>query len=168
MKLIHAAKDLGAKGRASVAIGFFDGVHLGHQQVIRQTIADARQSEGTALVVTFDRHPNSVLSPQRVPPLLYSLPKKLRTIENLGPDALLLIPFDDAFSRTPGDVFIRGLAHDLGRIQSICVGANFVFGHKRGGNGFGLPRPWLGGGLPRFATRQQHAHPKGRSDRPVG
>ena len=87
-----------------------------------------------ALVVTFDRHPGSVVAPQRVPPLIYSLPQKLRVIESLGADALLLIHFDKAFSEQTGDAFIRGLARDLGRIQSLCVGNNFVFGHKRGGN----------------------------------
>lgn len=135
MKIIHAAKELQA-GRRNVclAIGFFDGVHLGHQQIIRQTIADARQHEALALVITFDRHPNSVVAPARVPPLIYSLPQKLRAIESLGTHTLLLIHFDNAFSEQPGEAFIRGLLNDLGGIVSICVGANFVFGHKRGGN----------------------------------
>ena len=63
--------------KVCLAIGFFDGVHLGHQQIIRQTIADARQHEGIALVITFDRHPNSVVAPNRVPPLIIrSLRKK--------------------------------------------------------------------------------------------
>jgi riboflavin kinase/FMN adenylyltransferase len=120
--------------KVSLAIGFFDGVHLGHQQIIRQTISDARQYDGLALVVTFDRHPGSVVAPQRVPPLIYSLPQKLRVIETLGADALLLIHFDKPFSEQAGDVFIHGLSRDLGQIQSICVGSNFIFGHKRGGN----------------------------------
>ena len=135
MNIIHAAKDLNADRRkVCLTIGFFDGVHLGHQQIIRQTIADARQYEGIALVITFDRHPNSVVAPGRVPPLIYSLPQKLRAIESFGAHTLLLIHFDKAFSEQPGEGFIRGLANDLGGIQSLCVGANFVFGHKRGGN----------------------------------
>jgi len=117
-----------------LAIGFFDGVHLGHQQIIRQTISDARQHEAIALALTFDRHPNTVVAPDRVPPLIYSLPQKLRAIESLGVDTLLLIHFDKPFSQQTGEAFVRGLARDLGRLQSLCVGANFVFGHKRGGN----------------------------------
>jgi riboflavin kinase/FMN adenylyltransferase len=135
MRIIHAAEELKPGGRkVCLAIGFFDGVHLGHQQVIRQTLTDARQHDATALAVTFDRHPNAVVAPSRVPPLIYSLPQKLRAIESLGADTLLLIRFDQAFSEQPGEAFVRGLASDLGRIQSLCVGANFVFGYKRGGN----------------------------------
>jgi riboflavin kinase/FMN adenylyltransferase len=69
-----------------------------------------------------------------VPPLIYPLPRKLRAIESLGADTLLLIHFDKAFSEQTGESFIRALARDLGQVQSLCVGANFVFGHKRGGN----------------------------------
>jgi riboflavin kinase / FMN adenylyltransferase len=135
MRVIHAAQELKPEGRkVCLAIGFFDGVHLGHQQVIRQTLTDARQHEAIALVITFDRHPNAVVAPSRVPPLIYSLPQKLRAIEALGADTVLLIRFDKAFSEQTGEAFVRGLACELGHIQSLCVGANFVFGHKRGGN----------------------------------
>lgn len=135
MKIINAAKDLQAGNRkVCLAIGFFDGVHLGHQQIIRQTITDARQHEAMALVITFDRHPNAVVAPHRVPPLIYPLAQKLRVIETLGAEALLLIQFDQAFSRLTGEAFIRGLASDLAGIKSVCVGADFTFGHKRAGN----------------------------------
>ncbi len=135
MKIVHHANELNPNGRrVCLAIGFFDGVHLGHQQIIRQTIADARQNDGISLVVTFDRHPNTVVAPQRVPRLIYSLPQKLRVIETLGSDALLLIQFDEPFSRLSGEAFIRGLVRDLGRLQSLCVGSTFTFGYKRGGN----------------------------------
>jgi riboflavin kinase/FMN adenylyltransferase len=135
MKIIHAATDLKPAGkRVCLAIGFFDGVHLGHQQIIRQTISDARQHDAIALVITFDRHPNAIVAPDRVPPLIYSLPQKLRAIETLGTDTLLLIHFDKLFSQQTGEEFVRGLKRDLDHIQSLCVGANFVFGHKRGGN----------------------------------
>ncbi|HTA95693.1 MAG TPA: bifunctional riboflavin kinase/FAD synthetase, partial [Verrucomicrobiae bacterium] len=99
-----------------------------------QTISDARQHDAMAVVLTFDRHPNAIVAPDRVPPLIYSLPQKLRAIESLGADALLLIQFDKKFSEQTGEEFIRSLAHDFGRIHSVCVGADFVFGHKRSGN----------------------------------
>src|SRR5882672_1066484 len=135
MKILHAASELKPDGRkVCLAIGFFDGVHLGHQQIIRQTITDARQHEAIAFVITFDLHPNTVVAPDRVPPLIYSLPQKLRAIEALGADTLFLIHFDLSFSQQTGEVFIRGLVRDLHHVQSLCVGANFVFGHKRGGN----------------------------------
>jgi riboflavin kinase/FMN adenylyltransferase len=135
MRVIHAAQELAPGGRkVCLAIGFFDGVHLGHQQIIRQTLSDAKQHEAIALVLTFDRHPNTAVAPGRVPPLIYSLPQKLRVIESLGADTLLLIHFDKAFSEQTGEAFVQGLARDLGQIQSLCVGVSFVFGHKRGGN----------------------------------
>jgi riboflavin kinase/FMN adenylyltransferase len=135
MKIISAATELQPGNRkVCLAIGVFDGVHLGHQQIIRQTIADAQQHEALSLVITFDRHPNAVVAPDRVPPLIYSAPQKTRAIELLGADALLVIHFDKKFSEQSGEQFVRSLVRDLGKIQSICVGADFVFGHKRSGN----------------------------------
>ncbi|HZF00620.1 MAG TPA: bifunctional riboflavin kinase/FAD synthetase [Methylomirabilota bacterium] len=135
MKIIHAANELKTNGKkVCLAIGFFDGVHLGHQQIIRQTIADAHQHNAISVVLTFDRHPNSVVAPDKVPPLIYSLPQKLQAIESLGADGLLLIQFDKKFSEQTGEEFVRNLARDFGKIHSICVGADFVFGHKRSGN----------------------------------
>jgi len=146
MKLIQHATQLSEPGRkVCLAIGVFDSIHLGHQQIIRQTINDAGQHEARAVIITFDKHPNAIVAPERVPPLIYSLPQKIRTIASLGVDALLEIHFDRDFSQQTGEAFIRGLARDLGRIQSICVGADFVFGSKRSGDVALLRR--LGGEL---------------------
>src|SRR5262245_47756556 len=135
MKIIENPTDLAAPGRkVCVAIGVFDGVHLGHQQVIRQTVADAQQYEALAVAVTFDRHPNVVVAPSRVPPLIYSLPQKLRAIESLGADATWLIHFDEAFRRQTGEEFVRALARDFGHLRSVCVGSEFTFGRKRSGD----------------------------------
>ena len=135
MKVLSAATELQpGPHKVCVAIGVFDGVHLGHQQVIRQTLADARQHEGVPVVITFDRHPNTVVAPDRVPPMLYSLPQKLRAVESLGVANTLLIRFDRAFSEQTGEQFIRGLARDFGHLHSVCVGSEFTFGHKRSGN----------------------------------
>ena len=135
MPILTAATELRARPRkVCVAIGVFDGVHLGHQQVIRQTLGDARQHEGVPVVITFDRHPNAVVAPDRVPPMLHSLPQKLRAIESLGIANTLLIRFDRAFSEQTGEQFIRSLALDFGHLHSVCVGSEFTFGHKRSGN----------------------------------
>ena len=135
MKLIHHLRELEPPRRkVCLAIGFFDGVHLGHQQIIRQTTTDARQHEALALIVTFDRHPGTIVAPDRAPLLIYPLNQKLQVIESLGIDVTLLIHFDRAFSQRTGEEFIRTLARDAGQIRSVCVGANFVFGHKRSGN----------------------------------
>jgi riboflavin kinase/FMN adenylyltransferase len=135
MKVIRAANELGNGSRkVFVAIGVFDGVHLGHQQIIRQTVADARGHDAISLVVTFDRHPSAIVAPDKTPSQIFSRTQKLRAIESLGVEALLEIPFDKTFSEKSGETFIRELARDLGKIHSVCVGADFVFGHKRSGN----------------------------------
>lgn len=135
MKLIHAANELGNGSRkVCLSIGVFDGVHLGHQQIIRQTVSDARQHDAYSLVVTFDKHPAAIIAPDKTPPQIFSRQQKLRAIESLGAEAMLEIPFDKNFSEKTGEVFIRELARDLGKIFSICVGADFVFGHQRSGN----------------------------------
>jgi riboflavin kinase/FMN adenylyltransferase len=135
MQVFHSADEFRSGGRkVSVAIGMFDGVHLGHQQLIRQALADAEQHEGIAVVVTFDRHPNTVVAPARVPPLIYSDSQKRRAISSLGASAMVVIPFTPEFSRQPAADFIGALVSRLAPVHSICVGSSFVFGHKRSGN----------------------------------
>ncbi len=135
MQIIRSVSELQPAGRRTcLAIGFFDGVHLGHQHIIRQMTADARQHEGLSIVVSFDKHPSTVVAPARAPLLIQTLPQRLRAIETLSPDALLLNSFDKKFSEQTGEDFVRQLACELGLIHSICVGANFVFGKGRGGN----------------------------------
>jgi riboflavin kinase/FMN adenylyltransferase len=134
MRALQAPDELQAGGRkVCLAIGVFDGVHLGHQQVIRQAVSDAADHEALGVVVTFDRHPNAVVAPDRVPPLIYSLAQKLQAVAALQVDATWVVRFDEAFSRQTGEEFVRGLARDFGRLHSISVGSEFTFGHKRSG-----------------------------------
>ncbi len=135
MNLIHAANELGNGSRkVCLAIGVFDGVHLGHQQIIRQTVSDAHGHDALAVVVTFDKHPNTIVAPDHVPPQIFSQSQKIRAVAALGADALLEIPFNKIFSEKSGETFIRELARDFVSLHSICVGAEFVFGHRRSGN----------------------------------
>ncbi len=135
MNVLQAAAELpGAPRRVCAAIGVFDGVHLGHQQVIRQTIADASHQEAVSVVVTFDRHPNTVVAPHAVPPAIYSLEQKLSAIASLGTDATLVIRFDEAFSKRTAESFIEELRQGFGVLRSLCVGREFTFGHRRQGN----------------------------------
>jgi riboflavin kinase/FMN adenylyltransferase len=135
MKILGAAKELSPGGRkVCLAIGVFDGVHLGHQQILGHTITEARDQAGLAVALTFDRHPSAIVSPGREPRIIYTLPQKLRALAALGMDATVVIPFDAEFSRQTGGEFIHRLAGDLGGIHSLCVGADFVFGRQRSGN----------------------------------
>lgn len=134
MQLIEDPSELQPRRRICVGIGVFDGVHLGHQQVIRQTIADARRLDASAVVVTFDQHPHAIVAPDRVPSAIQSISQKLQTLQDLGVDVTWLITFDEAFSRLSGEAFVRSMAAELGQLQSVCVGSDFTFGHKRSGD----------------------------------
>jgi len=135
MNVIRTDGPWNAEGRAvCAAIGVFDGVHLGHQSILRRTMDDAGAANGIAAVITFDRHPNEVVAPERTPPLIYPLSKKLRALKEFGADAVRIIHFDKAFSQLAAEDFVRRLAAEAGNLKSICVGAGFTFGHRRQGN----------------------------------
>jgi riboflavin kinase / FMN adenylyltransferase len=135
VKIVEQAIELRAAERPlCLAIGMFDGVHLGHQQVLRQAVTNAEQQEGWAVAVTFDRHPASVVAPARAPSLIYPLWQKLHVMSGLGMDAAWLIQFDRAFSQQSGEAFVRRLAADWPSISSVCVGSAFSFGCDRKGN----------------------------------
>lgn len=112
----------------------FDGVHLGHQHVIRQALLDARASGARSAVVTFDPHPLAVVAPDRAPKLLQSVAERVRIIGELGADAVVLMPFGVETSRVPGEEFVRELARRFGRLRSFTVGSGFQFGHGRSGD----------------------------------
>jgi riboflavin kinase/FMN adenylyltransferase len=117
-----------------LAIGVFDGVHLGHQRVIGQARDDAQAADGTSVVLTFDPHPLRVLQPDKAPLLLTSTEYKRALIAKLGVDACLLLTFDKPFSLTPPKQFIDAVARQTNQLQEICVGTRFRFGHDRAGD----------------------------------
>lgn len=136
MKIIRLARELQARPNTPVcaAIGVFDGLHLGHQAVLQKALDEARATRGLSLAITFDRHPNAVVAPQRVPPLIQSLRQRLRGLEIAGFHATWLIPFDASFSRIPPETFIHNLVQDVRQLSSLSVGTSFTFGHHRAGN----------------------------------
>ena len=131
---LSSIRDLaGVPGPVFLAVGVFDGVHLGHRAVIERALGDARTAGGSAVVVTFDPHPIRVLRPERAPRLLTSTPHKLRLIRALGVVHLLVVPFDPAFAATPPEDFIRQLTNAC-LLREICVGHQWSFGKARAGN----------------------------------
>jgi len=135
MQVFRTFEELAQRShRICLAIGVFDGVHLGHQRVIGQARDDAQAAGGTSVVLTFDPHPMRVLQPQKAPLLLTSTEHKLALMGQLGIDACLLLTFDKPFSLTPAEQFIDTVARQTDQLQEICVGTRFRFGHDRAGD----------------------------------
>lgn len=121
-------------GPVHLAIGVFDGVHLGHQEVIRHAQRAAEKSGGVAIVATFDPHPMRVLRPTESPRLLTSTRHKEIILSRLGIQNLLEIPFTPEFSQLTAQQFIGRLAQHSHPLASISVGADWGFGKGRTGN----------------------------------
>jgi len=122
------------KGKRVVAIGTFDGVHIGHQRIISDAVAAAKEKGARSMVMTFHPHPLSIIAPEHCPPILTPLNIKTDLIGNLGADELLIIPFTEEFSRLSPTVFCEMLfSPQLGAVQ-VIVGDNFRFGYKAGGD----------------------------------
>jgi riboflavin kinase/FMN adenylyltransferase len=122
------------RGPLFLAIGVFDGVHLGHQAVISTSAQHARSANGTPVVVTFDPHPMKVLRPKQAPHLLTATQHKVRLIRDLGVQHLLIIKFDKAFAATPPEDFVQQLVTHSKPLREICVGHEWSFGKGRRGN----------------------------------
>jgi riboflavin kinase/FMN adenylyltransferase len=135
MKVLRTIDELSSlPGSTHLAIGVFDGLHVGHQAVIGRALESARQSSGHAVVVTFDPHPVRVLRPEKAPRLLTSTRHKVRLIDKLGVDAVLLLEFTLEFSKTSPEIFIEKLARAARHLNQICVGQEWTFGANRSGS----------------------------------
>ncbi|MDQ1380646.1 MAG: riboflavin kinase / adenylyltransferase, partial [Actinomycetota bacterium] len=121
-------------GRA-VTIGAFDGVHLGHQAVLRLVRELALARGLSATVLTFDRHPAEVVRPGSAPKLLTTLEQKLELLEATGAvDECLVLPFDAARSKEPAEQFVEELLSSALHARLVVVGADFHFGYRRHGD----------------------------------
>jgi riboflavin kinase/FMN adenylyltransferase len=134
MELVQGTNALPVAGDSAVTIGFFDGVHRGHQAVIRRMVETARARHLRTVAVTFDRHPLQTLSPGKVPPLLTTLRRKASLIELLDVEVLFVLEFTEEVAGWSAEEFVdRVLAKGLGARHAV-VGANFTFGHLAAGN----------------------------------
>ncbi len=123
MKVTRLSDVERTEGR-SVAVGTFDGVHVGHREVIR----------GSDSVLTFDPHPVSVVAPQHTPRLLTTLERKAELIASLGVKELIVIPFDSEFAKRSADDFIEDVLVGALNATQVAIGENFRFGHKAQGD----------------------------------
>jgi riboflavin kinase / FMN adenylyltransferase len=121
-------------GPLFLAIGVFDGVHLGHQAVISAATSHARATDGTPVVMTFHPHPLKVLRPQQAPHLLTATQHKIALIRDLDVEHLLVINFDKKFAATSPEEFVEELVMHSRPLREICVGHEWSFGKDRRGN----------------------------------
>jgi riboflavin kinase/FMN adenylyltransferase len=121
-------------GRSVVTIGSYDGVHLGHQRIIRQAVSRARDLALPTVVVTFDPHPKEVVRPGSHPPMLAAPHYRTELMAGLGVDAVLVLPFTLEFSRLTPEEFVKRVLADRLRAAVVVEGADFRFGHRAAGD----------------------------------
>lgn len=135
MQVVYDTEDFERPANGSVVtIGAYDGVHLGHRAVIAEVRARASAQAAESVVVTFDRHPASVVRPESAPPLLTDLAQKLELLAATGVDRTLVICFDKARSEESAEDFVSEMLVGRLRARSVVVGHDFHFGKGRGGN----------------------------------
>ncbi len=112
------------------AIGNFDGVHLGHREILRAVIAEARARGLRSAAITFDPHPEQFLRPQQAPALLTPMDERIRLLSATGLDAIVVLRFDAALAELTGRQFVEQILVAALGVRSLHEGGNFRFGHK--------------------------------------
>ena len=123
-----------ARRGTAVAIGNFDGVHIGHQAILRRVNEYARSTGTLGAAVTFDPHPLKVLRPEHAPALLSTLEQRLAWMDELGLEAVLILPFTKELSQLSAEEFVAQMLAATLCTERIFVGDNFRFGHRHTGN----------------------------------
>lgn len=116
-----------------VAIGVFDGVHLGHQEILRRIVARAADRQGTAVVLSFYPHPQKIIAPERAPALLQTFSQRAEMMEQLGVDFFVKLPFNRTLSLLTPREFVVTTLGPTG-VKEVHVGGNFRFGRGRQGD----------------------------------
>lgn len=130
---LEAAAPLGWPAPA-VALGNFDGVHLGHQALVRAVVEQARGQAGTAVALTFDPHPALVLAPERAPQPLMQLEQRAAALEACGIQVVAVLPFTPDVARQSAEEFVRCWLVQRLALACVAVGPDFRFGHARRGD----------------------------------
>lgn len=120
--------------KAALAVGTFDGVHLGHGKVLESLLDLSREHGAAPVVMTFDPHPRAVVNPEKAPPLLISPEEKLRLFAERGVAAAVVVPFSKSFAALPAREFLARCLGGSVEIAGICVGESWKFGVYGAGN----------------------------------
>jgi riboflavin kinase/FMN adenylyltransferase len=148
MKIFRHIEDQGLSMSGTVAtVGNFDGVHLGHQALIRNTVEESKRLGYPSSVLTFEPHPLKILAPERAPLLILSYEDKMALLESLGVDIVVAQRFDREFANIAADEFVRRFLVDRLKIKKLWVGRDLRFGQGRKGGTDTLLRLAPGGGF---------------------
>ncbi len=117
-----------------ITVGMFDGVHRGHQKILKALVLEARKAEVPAVVITFARHPQSVMQRGLGIPMISTFEQKTALLKSLGVDVLINVAFDRRFARISPQRFVKEMLCRRMGMRVLCVGYDFVFGKGRKGN----------------------------------
>jgi riboflavin kinase/FMN adenylyltransferase len=134
MEIIRDLTGFAPRPHPVLALGNFDGVHIGHRAILKEALARARSVGGSALALTFDPLPARLLFPDRAPPTLVTLDDKLELLSAAGLDGVIVVEFTLELSRVSARDFVRDYLLDKIGVRAVVVGHSVSFGHKRAGN----------------------------------
>ncbi|MEO6051517.1 MAG: bifunctional riboflavin kinase/FAD synthetase [Pyrinomonadaceae bacterium] len=134
MKIFHGTENANISRPTVLTLGVFDGLHLGHQAIMKTVVERAMIANAVATAITFDPHPRAVLHPETAPPLLQTLDQRLANLNVLGIEQAIVIPFTREFAGQPAEDFLTNIIHDRLHAKEVYLGKGFAFGKDRGGN----------------------------------
>ncbi len=123
-----------------VLIGNFDGVHKGHQALLKTAASHAKTLDLPVVVLTFEPHPRAVLTPEKAPVQLTTFTEKCELLKRYGADAVYAIDFTKAYAATTPEEFVRETLVDTLRVKQVVIGYDFAFGRGRAGNAENLQK----------------------------
>ncbi len=134
MRLFHGTDNAEIQRPTVLTLGVFDGLHLGHQLIMRTVVERASALGVVPTVITFDPHPRAVLHPESSPPLLQTLDQKVEGFGVLGIQQTIVVRFTEEFSMIPASEFLRDVVRERLLAKEVYLGKGFAFGHNREGN----------------------------------
>jgi len=134
MNIFHGIEDAGIRRPTVLTLGVFDGLHLGHQAIVRTVVERGLLIDATPTLITFDPHPRQVLKPDTAPPLLQTFHQKMEGLRGLGIEQVVVLEFNQQLAALSPEEFVARYIIDGLQAREVYLGKGFAFGHDRRGN----------------------------------